>query len=51
MMDSNCQDVWLGLCGGVMVCVYICPQMCIWACVDVCAPINLYHFSKRSYTN
>ena len=51
MTDSNRQDVWLGLCSGVMMCVHVCPQMCIWACVDVCAPINLYYFSKRSYTD
>lgn len=46
--DSDYQDVWLGLCGGVMVCVHICPQMCIWACTDVCALICVYHFSKGS---
>lgn len=23
---------------------------CVWARKDVCAPIHLYHFSKRSYT-
>lgn len=48
MTYSDYQDRWLGLCGGVMVCVHMCAQMCFWACMDVCALIGVYHFSKRS---
>lgn len=37
MRDSDCQDVWSGLCGGVVVSVHTCPRACTWACMDVCA--------------
>lgn len=37
MSDSDCQDVWLALCSGVMVSVHTCPRVCTRACVDVCA--------------
>ena len=46
LLPWNCVNV----CAHVWWCVCTHAPKCVWARMDVCAPIHLYHFSKRSYT-
>ena len=49
MMDSDHQDVWLGLClcGGVMVCVHTCTQMCMCPYGCVCTHTSISLLKKK----